>query len=152
MPRSLLRQLGAFEPYFKLLESLWSKTPKPLLDKNRVLDVIRKVIRLTDTIFLIDGLDEAKQEYCSAEPLVKLAYERGSYLRIVLSGREPQTIPRCLLRAETLHLESTHARKKIAADIRRYIMSAFPAFYMTSLYIYMAKSKNGSRARLTMCK
>ena len=44
MLRSLLRQLGAFEPCFKLLESLWLKTPKPLLDNNCVLDIIRKVI------------------------------------------------------------------------------------------------------------
>ena len=125
MLRSLLRQLAVYEPCFKSLESLWSKTPKPLLDNYTVLEEIRKVVSSTPTIILLDGLDEAQQGYQVAEGLSKLAHnfprQKTTFLKLLVSGREPQTTPLGLSIAETLNLESAVARKHIVSDIGRYI-------------------------------
>ena len=147
MLRSLLRQLGgAFKICFESLESLWSKTPKPLLDNNRVLDEIRKVICSTPTIMLIDGLDEAKQGYHAAEALINLAYsvprQNTSYLRLLVSGREPQIVPRGLIYAETLSLESVNARKSITWDICQYVDLRVPATLAGQSFYIQEKVKD----------
>ena len=121
MLRSLLRQLGAFEICFQSLKTLWSKTPKPLLDDNRVLSEIHKVIRSTPTILPLDGIDEAKQGYHAAAGLINLARQSNPFLRIVVSGREPHTVPQGLVHAETLNLESISARQNISLDICRFV-------------------------------
>ena len=133
MLRSLLRQLAVYEPCFNSLKSLWSRTPKPLLDNFCVLEEIRKVACSTPTIILLDGLDEAQQGYQAAEGLSNIAHnfprQKTTFLRLLVSGREPQATLSVLFNVETLNLESAVARKHIASDIRSYIDLRVPTTF-----------------------
>ena len=125
MLRSLLRQLASYGPCFDSLQSLWSRTPKPLLDNFRVLEEIRKVACSIPVMILLDGLDEAQQGYQAADGLLSIAHnsphQKTPFLRLLISGREPQAIPLGLLNVEVLDLESTIAKNHIASDISRFI-------------------------------